>query len=382
MNDIVHIKSNKKRTTSMTNKDSLQPFEKNESINSIGMSQLMDDLQLIINSAKVRVASVANAELTMMYWHIGKRINSEILGNQRAEYGKQIVSTLSTQLQRLYGNKGFEARSIRRMMQFASRFDDEKIVTTLSRQLSWSHIIEVLPLKDTLQCEFYLTLCASERWGVRKLRKEIDSMLYERTAVATKPDELVKRELADLRDNNVVSPDLVFKSPYFLEFAGLKGMYSEKNLEDSLIVHLEQFMLELGNGFTFVARQKRMIIDGEDFYLDLLFYHRRLHRLIAIDLKLGRFMPQYKGQMELYLRWLEAHEMEPGEESPLGLLLCTEGSKEQIELLQLDKAGIKVAQYMTELPPRELLIQQIRKSLDIAKELGQENVMKKLPNEE
>lgn len=382
MNDIVHIKSNKKRTTSMTNKDSLQPFEKNESISSIGMSQLMDDLQLIINSAKVRVASVANAELTMMYWHIGKRINSEILGNQRAEYGKQIVSTLSTQLQRLYGNKGFEARSIRRMMQFASRFDDEKIVTTLSRQLSWSHIIEVLPLKDTLQCEFYLTLCASERWGVRKLRKEIDSMLYERTAVATKPDELVKRELADLRDNNVVSPDLVFKSPYFLEFAGLKGMYSEKNLEDSLIVHLEQFMLELGNGFTFVARQKRMIIDGEDFYLDLLFYHRRLHRLIAIDLKLGRFKPQYKGQMELYLRWLEAHEMEPGEESPLGLLLCTEGSKEQIELLQLDKAGIKVAQYMTELPPRELLIQQIRKSLDIAKELGQENVMKKLPNEE
>ena len=382
MNDIVHIKSNKKRTTSMTNKDSLQPFEKNESINSIGMSQLMDDLQLIINSAKVRVASVANAELTKMYWHIGKRINSEILGNQRAEYGKQIVSTLSTQLQRLYGNKGFEARSIRRMMQFASRFDDEKIVTTLSRQLSWSHIIEVLPLKDTLQCEFYLTLCASERWGVRKLRKEIDSMLYERTAVATKPDELVKRELADLRDNNVVSPDLVFKSPYFLEFAGLKGMYSEKNLEDSLIVHLEQFMLELGNGFTFVARQKRMIIDGEDFYLDLLFYHRRLHRLIAIDLKLGRFKPQYKGQMELYLRWLEAHEMEPGEESPLGLLLCTEGSKEQIELLQLDKAGIKVAQYMTELPPRELLIQQIRKSLDIAKELGQENVMKKLPNEE
>lgn len=382
MNYIVHIKSNKKRTTSMTNKASLQPFEKNESINSIGMSQLMDDLQLIINSAKVRVASVANAELTMMYWHIGKRINSEILGNQRAEYGKQIVSTLSTQLQRLYGNKGFEARSIRRMMQFASRFDDEKIVTTLSRQLSWSHIIEVLPLKDTLQCEFYLTLCASERWGVRKLRKEIDSMLYERTAVATKPDELVKRELADLRDNNVVSPDLVFKSPYFLEFAGLKGMYSEKNLEDSLIVHLEQFMLELGNGFTFVARQKRMIIDGEDFYLDLLFYHRRLHRLIAIDLKLGRFKPQYKGQMELYLRWLEAHEMEPGEEPPLGLLLCTEGSKEQIELLQLDKAGIKVAQYMTELPPRELLIQQIRKSLDIAKELGQENVMKKLPNEE
>lgn len=207
-------------------------------------------------------------------------------------------------------------------------------------------------------------------------------MLYERTAIATKPNELVRRELSELRDNNVVSPDLVFKSPYFLEFAGLKGMYSEKNLEDSLIAHLEQFMLELGNGFTFVERQKRMIIDGEDFYLDLLFYHRKLHRLIAIDLKLGRFKAQYKGQMELYLRWLEAHEMEPDEKSPLGLLLCTEGHEEQIELLQLDKAGIKVAQYMTELPPRELLIEQIRKSLDIARELRQEEGTKELPKEE
>ena len=192
-------------------------------------------------------------------------------------------------------------------------------------------------------------------------------MLYERTALSSKPEEVVKQELANVRDNKVVSPDVVFKSPYFLEFTGLKGLYSEKDLEDSLVAHLEQFILELGNGFCFAERQKRMIIDGEDFYLDLLFYHRKLHRLIAIDLKLGRFKAQYKGQMELYLRWLEQNEMEPGEESPLGLLLCTEGSEEQIELLQLDKSGIKVAQYMTELPPRDVLIQQIQKSLEVAK---------------
>ena len=198
-------------------------------------------------------------------------------------------------------------------------------------------------------------------------------MLFERTAIATQPDELIKKELADLRDDSNMSPDLVFKSPYFLDFTGLKGMYSEKSLEDSLVAHLEQFILELGNGFTFVERQKRMIIDGEDFYLDLLFFHRKLHRLIAIDLKLGRFKAQYKGQMELYLRWLEVHEMEPGEEPPLGLLLCTEGGEEQIELLQLDKAGIKVAQYMTELPSRKVLMEQIRKSLEIAKELGAED---------
>lgn len=253
------------------------------------------------------------------------------------------------------------------MMQFAQEFPDEHIVVTVSRQLSWSHFVEILPLKDDLQREFYLTLAASEKWSVRRLRKEIDGMLFERTAISGKPEEFIKKELSTLRDDNVISPDLIFKSPYFLEFTGLKGMYSERDLEDSLVAHLEQFIIELGNGFSFVARQKRMIIDGEDFYLDLLFYHRRLHRLIAIDLKLGRFKAQYKGQMELYLRWLEQNEMEPGEESPLGLLLCTEGSEEQIELLQLDKSGIKVAQYMTELPPRDVLMRQIQKSLEAAK---------------
>ncbi len=192
-------------------------------------------------------------------------------------------------------------------------------------------------------------------------------MLYERTAITTKPDDLIKHELANMRENDIITPDLVFKSPYFLEFTGLKGLYSERSLEDSLVANLEQFMLEMGKGFAFVERQKRMIIDGEDFYLDLLFYHRRLHRLIAIDLKLGRFKAQYKGQMELYLRWLEANEMVSGEEPPLGLLLCTEGSEEQIELLQLDKSGIKVAQYLTELPARDILVKHIRKSLEIAK---------------
>lgn len=302
-----------------------------------------------------------------MYWHVGKRINLEVLDNDRAAYGQQIVATVSRQLRKEYGNKGFDEKNIRRMMQFARLFDNEEIVATLSRQLWWSHFVEVLPLKDELQREFYLTFASAEHWGVRRLRKEIDGMLYERTAIATKPDALIRQELTNLRDKETMTPDLVFKNPYFLEFTGLKGMYSEKSLEDSLVANLEQFMLEMGKGFAFVERQKRMIIDGEDFYLDLLFYHRRLHRLIAIDLKLGRFKAQYKGQMELYLRWLEANEMEKGEEPPLGLLLCTEGSEEQIELLQLDKSGIRVAQYLTELPPRDILMQQIQKSMTQAK---------------
>ncbi len=327
----------------------------------------MQDLRRIIEQARGHVAATANYEQTMMYWHIGERINRDVLGNKRAEYGMKIVSQVATQLQYEYGKKGFEPRNIRRMMQFATLFPEEQIVAQLARKLFWSHFIEVLPLKDSLQRDFYITMAASGRWGRDRLRKEIDGMLFERTAISGKPDEFIKKELASLRDDDVMSPDLVFKSPYFLEFAGLKGMYSEKTLEDCLVAHLEQFIIELGNGFSFVARQKRMIIDGEDFKLDLLFYHRRLHRLIAIDLKLGRFKAEYKGQMELYLRWLEQNEVEPGEESPLGLLLCTEGSEEQIELLQLDKAGIKVAQYMTELPPREVLQHQIQKSLAAAK---------------
>jgi predicted nuclease of restriction endonuclease-like (RecB) superfamily len=328
---------------------------------------LMQDLRQIVDQARIHVAATANYELTMMYWHIGERINLEVLDNQRAEYGKQIVATVARQLQDEYGKKGFDEKSIRRMMQFANLFPDEQIVAPLARQLSWSHFQIVMPIKDNLQREFYMTMAASQNWSKRMLQKEIDGMLYERTAISGKPDEFIKKELSTLRKENVMSPDLVFKSPYFLEFTGLKGMYSEKSLEDCLVAHLEQFIIELGNGFSFVARQKRIIIDGEDFYLDLLFYHRRLHRLIAIDLKKGRFKAQYKGQMELYLRWLEENELEPGEESPLGLLLCTEGSEEQIELLQLDKAGIKVAQYLTELPPRNVLMHQIQKSLEVAK---------------
>lgn len=328
---------------------------------------LIQDLRQIIEQARGRVAATANYAQTMMYWHIGERINREVLGNQRAEYGKQIVATVARQLQEEFGRKGFDEKSIRRMMQFATLFPDSQIVAPLARQLWWSHFVEVMPLKDELQREFYLTMAASERWSKRTLQAKIDGMLYERTAISGKPDEFIKKELSTLRNDNVMSPDLVFKSPYFLEFTGLKGFYSEKSLEDCLVAHLEQFIIELGNGFSFVARQKRMIIDGEDFYLDLLFYHRRLHRLIAIDLKKGRFKAEYKGQMELYLRWLEANEMEPGEEPPLGLLLCTEGSEEQIELLQLDKAGIKVAKYLTELPSRHVLIHQIQKSLEVAK---------------
>lgn len=292
-----------------------------------------------------------------------------MLDGKRAEYGKQIVAQLATKLQLQYGKRGFEERNIRRMMQFASLFPDYRIVSQSATHLSWSHFIELLSLKEELKREFYLTIAMNENWGRDTLRSKIDGMLFERSLISGKPDQLIKKELENMRQGEDFSPDLVFKSPYFLDFTGLKGMYSERNLEDSLILSLEQFIMELGNGFTFVERQKRLIIDGEDFYLDLLFYHRKLQRLIAIEIKLGKFKAADKGQMELYLRWLDKHERQTNEDSPLGLILCADGGKEQIELLQLDQSGIKVAEYLTELPDRQLLKQKLHRELEVKRKL-------------
>lgn len=323
---------------------------------------LFQELTALVEQSRQKVAATVNSAIPSLYWQIGKRINEEVLENERAEYGKQIVVTLSRQLIDQYG-RSFEYKNLRRMMQFAQIFDDHKIVVTLSRQLSWNHFTTLIPIKDGLQREFYTQMCRAEHWSVRTLRQKIDDMLFERTAISKKPKELIKQELKLLGDDNQLSPDLVFKDPYFLDFAGLKNTYSEKSLEDAILRELESFMLELGTGFTFIERQKRMIIDGEDFALDLLFYHRKLKRLVAIELKIGKFKAAYKGQMELYLRWLKKNEKQPGEENPIGLILCAEGNHEQIELLQLQDSGIKVAEYLTELPDKKLLEQKLHQAI-------------------
>jgi len=298
-------------------------------------------------------------------------MREEFLKGERAGYGEEIVSTLSRQLTVEYGS-GFTAKNLRHMMKLAETFPDEGIVSTLWRQLTWSHFKEIIYLKDPLQREFYAAMCRAEGWSVRTLRKKIDSMLYERTAISKKPGELAKKELAELREEDRMSPDLIFRDPYVLDFLNLKDTFSERDLEAAILRELESFLLELGVGFTFVARQKRMLIDNEDHYLDLLFFHRKLRRLVAIELKLGRFKAAYKGQMELYLRWLEKHGIEEGEASPLGLILCAEGSHEQIELLELDKTSIHVAEYLTELPPKELLERKLRAAIETARaQLGQ-----------
>jgi predicted nuclease of restriction endonuclease-like (RecB) superfamily len=326
---------------------------------------LIEDLRCMIDQTRSSIASTVNATLAMSYWHIGNRIRKEILQGERAEYGREIVASLSRQLVLEYGNS-FSEKSLRRMMQFAEVFPDEQIVVTLLRQLGWSHFIALIPIKDPIKRDFYLEMCRIEKWNVRTLRKKMDSMLYERTALSRKPELVAKAELDALRTEDRLSPELVFRDPYLLEFLNLNDRYIEKDIEDAIMRELEQFLLELGVGFCFVARQKCITVDEEDFHLDLLFFHRRLKRLIAIELKLGDFKPEHKGQMELYLRWLDKYERSPGEESPMGLILCAGKKQERIELLELDQAGIHVAEYLTALPPKEILKEKLIKAVEHA----------------
>ena len=327
---------------------------------------LIADLRGMIADARQQVAQVANAALTMLYWQIGRRIHHQILGEKRADYGKWIVAVLGRQLAAEFG-AGFGEKNLRRMIQFAEAFPDEEIVAALRRQLGWTHFKALIPIKDPLKRDFYAQMCRVERWSTRTLTNKLDSMLYERTAISKKPEEVAEAELAALRREDQLTPDLVFRDPYILDFLGLKDRYLEKDLEDAILRELETFLLELGNGFAFLGRQTRIPVDSDDFYLDLLFYHRGLKRLIAIDLKLGDFKAEYKGQMELYLRWLAKHEQQSGEESPLGIILCAGKKEEQIELLELDQSGIHVAEYLTALPPRELLQKKLHTAIEISR---------------
>ncbi len=326
---------------------------------------LVSDLRELIQSARQTVARGVNAALVALYWQVGRRIHQDILNSKRAEYGEEILQTLSAKLVLEFG-RGFAQRNLASMVQFAEAFPDEKIVSTLSKELGWSHFVELLPLKKHLQRDFYAEMCRVERWSVRRLRQKIGGMLYERTALSKKPAKLAALELQKLREEDKLTPDLVFRDPYFLDFLGLKGAYSEQDLETAILRDLEAFLVELGSDFAFLARQKRIVVDGEDFYLDLLFYHRRLRRLVVIDLKLGKFAPSDVGQMEFYLRWLKKHEMRPGEDDPIGLILCAEKSDERIELFVLVNRGIHVSEYLTELPPKKMLEQKLHDAVRLA----------------
>jgi len=314
----------------------------------ISEPSLFVEISALIEQARAVAVSQANYVLTLLFWKIGKRVNEAVLQNRRADYGKQIVVTLARQLMEKYG-RNFEEKNLRRMLQFAEQFPDEEIVGPLARQLSWSHFLILLPLQSQEAKLFYAQKVIEGRLGKRDLRNLISRKAFERTTIAD----------AQLAPDSPV-PMGTFKDPYLFDFLGLKNDYLENDLETAILRELESFILEFGKGFAFVERQKRMIIDGEDFYLDLLFYHRILKRLVAVELKLGKFQARDKGQMELYLKWLDRYERQEDEHAPVGLILCAAGSREQVELLEVNKDGIVVSEYWTALPPKKELEQKIR----------------------
>jgi len=326
-----------------------------------------------IEWTKRKVAIQINNEMTILYWSIGKEIKERVLNFEKAEYGKSVIMNLSRKLSVKYG-RGYSRSNLFRMMKLYEYFSDFEIFSTVSRILSWSHLVELLQIEDNLKREFYVTMCANEHWSVRILRQRISSSLFERTVISKMPEQTIINDLQLLKKENKMSTDLFFRDPYILDFLDLKDTYSEKDLESAIISELEKFILEMGSDFAFLARQKRITIDGDDYYIDLLFYHRKMKRLVVIELKLDKFRPEYKGQVELYLKWLNKYEKSEGEDSPIAIILCASKNNMMTELLELDNSGIHVAQYLTEYVPKEQLEQKLLDSIEKVKiQLEQRN---------
>ncbi len=330
-------------------------------------NELYSKIVRLITSRKTAISQTINTAMVFLYWEIGETICLDVLNHAKADYGKGIINDVSQKLTQEYG-KGFNRTSIFRMIKFYQEFPEREKVATLSQQLTWSHFVELLPIDDELKRSFYAAMCKSEGWTVRTLRNRKNSMLYERTAISRKPEGTIRDDIMQLMDKDKMTLDLFYRDPYVLDFLGLKDTYSEKDLENAILVELERFILEMGSDFAFLARQKHFVLDGKDYYMDLLFYHRSLRRLVLVELKLGAFEPEHKGQVELYLRWLKKNEMRNGEDDPIALILCAEKSKETVELMELDQGSIHVAQYLTEMPPKKLLEEKLTIAIVNAKE--------------
>jgi len=335
-------------------------------LDSVNEDKIYNEITILIEEAKRNVAIKVNSEMTMLYWNIGRYITKNILNNEKPEYGKAVIESLSQKLVKEYG-RGYSIRNIRKMLKFYEYFNNIEIWPTLSAKLSWSHFVELLQIQDKIKREFYFTMCINENWSVRTLRERISSALFERTAISKKPEETIINDLQLLNKENKMTTDLFFRDPYILDFLELKDTYSEKDLENAIISELEKFILELGNDFAFLSRQKRITIDGEDYYIDLLFYHRKMKRLVVVELKLEKFKPEHKGQVELYLKWLDKYEKTEGEESPIAIILCADKSDTVAELLELNNSGIHVAQYLTNYIPTQLLEQKLLFSIKNAR---------------
>jgi predicted nuclease of restriction endonuclease-like (RecB) superfamily len=325
---------------------------------------VFSDIRSLIDTTRQRVASTINTELTTLYWNVGKRISEEILKHKRGEYGKEIIESLSRHLTAEYG-RGWSRTNINRMIQFYDIFQDERICASLRRKLTWTHIKRIIAINDPTKRDFYIEMCIQDGWSVRLLNERIASMLFERTILARKPEAHIRDTLDRVQNSGAMEADMILRSPYLLDFLNLEEGFHEHDFETAILNEMQRFLLELGTGFTFIESQKKMKIDDKVFALDLLFYNRKLKRLVCVDLKVDEFKPSHKGQMELYLNWINQHEKQDGEESPLGIILCLGKNKneEQVQLLDIDGNGIHVAEYLTDIPSKKELEEQLHTAI-------------------
>lgn len=331
------------------------------------ISTLYDNIKNIIDTSKHEVAVSINSTMILAYWEIGRHLREEILKEQRAAYGQEVTKKISEKLTLEYGS-GYSRSNLERMMKFYSLFSNKEICVTLSHKLSWSHFVELIKIKDKVQLEFYIAMCTTERWSVRTLRERMNSMLFERTAISKKPDLTIKKDLALLTHENKMSTELFLKDPYMLDFLELKDTFSERDLEGAILQELEKFILEFGTDFAFLSRQKRVQIGNRDYIMDLLFYHRKLKRLVLIELKIGEFEAKYKGQVELYLKWLSKYEKQEDEQEPIAIILCASKDSEVVQLMDLERDNIHVSEYWLQLPPKNVLESKLQKAIEHANE--------------
>ncbi len=328
---------------------------------------IYQSIHQLISDAKHSLQQTVNRTLTMTYWYIGRELTVKLSNNKSGELVNDLVYSVSRLLVAQHG-KGFTRANLFHFMRFYAVYPDEKRLYSLSRLISWTHFRSLIYIDDPTERDFYTELCEHENWSTRVLRERISSQLFKRTALSQEPEVAIKAELEALASGKPISPKMVLRDPYVLDFLQLPSSYSESDLEQAILNELTQFLQELGSDFCFVARQKRISIGKKDHYLDLLFFHRRLKRLIAIELKLDDFQPAHKGQMELYVRWLDKYEKCPGEARPIGIILCAGKDQDEIELLGLDDGDIHVAEYLTELPNQALLQERLQRAITSAKE--------------
>jgi len=337
--------------------------------------ELFGDLRKLVLSARRRVAVSVNSEAVMLYRQVGTRIKIDLLEDKRAAYGEELVRKASDFLSAEFGS-GWGFQTVRHCVRAAYTFKKSDIVYALRTQLTWTHLRSLMAIDDPLKRQFYLEMCAHEHWSTREMDEKVDGMLFERTAISKKPEKLIRYELGKVHVERELTPDLVFRSSYFLSLSGLRDAYSESDLEQAVLREIEANLQELGHDFAFMGRQRRITIDQTDYKMDLLFYHRSLRRIIVVDLKLGKFKPEYEGQMKLYLRYLDKNERKTWEEAPMGLILCSEGNTEHVEYLMLDESAkeIRVAQYFAGLPSKAVLCRKLQRAVALARESVHERI--------